>query len=120
MSVSSNTLWLPGGHTRADCVWRKFFKHTPPGDHCDCGLWSYDDAGPLQRVFHDPTYLLGEIYLWGDVVRHDVGYRSEFGLVAAIFQPKTETARNMARLAAQHYHVPLVGIPSQFSQEVTV
>lgn len=113
-SISYNVSWEPGKDMRADCVWRAFHKHTPPGRMCDCGIWAYDDLETLRRFSGDaPGLVHGEVHLWGDLVRHKTGYRAEFARVASIIEPKTAVGRgsahhDIARRVADRYDVPFV------------
>lgn len=103
--------WQPREDLRADCAWRKFHKHTPPGDFCSCGIWAYEDHDVLMRnvFFRRNELLFGEVGLWGDVARHDTGYRAEFARVMGVFVPHGEGPRqNIARLVADQYGVPLL------------
>ena len=53
--------------------------HAAPHVECSCGLWSVKTLGALQRCFSGGTSgcAIGRVRLWGRVVEHEHGYRSE-------------------------------------------
>lgn len=108
-ALSAGALWLPGQDMRADCAWRAFHKHTPPGQMCHCGLWAYDTLTILLRNIINPWPLvIGEVAGYGDVITHDHGWRSELARITGICSRGEGRPAQLAVLAAQRYDVPLL------------
>jgi hypothetical protein len=75
--------WIPGEAMKAICSKfdsaRLAFNHDAPTDGCSCGVY----AAKNLKHLHDIGYcqhgdVNGEIYLWGKVWDHQLGYRAEF------------------------------------------
>lgn len=54
----------------------------PPDIACACGIYAYADAMRLveemQRMYSSLIYTIGAIAMWGRVIRHQHGYRSQY------------------------------------------
>lgn len=88
-SVSMSSEWKPKQITTAKCVDYGdgdeydetcpkcgHHLHVAPVADCTCGLWCYKEASGLEA--HSFSPILGQIALWGHIIEHEDGYRSEF------------------------------------------
>ena len=81
-SLTREVIWLPGVPLRAHCSTR----HAVPSARCTCGIYAADSAGHLAtaRVFQATTSVVGAIAMWGSVVEHTSGARSEIAYPARV------------------------------------
>lgn len=108
-------LWSPYQPFRAACYSGDTDSHLEKnGDYipapaigCTCGVYSYKTMAQLtvrMNAIHEQTYGLaplmvwGEVYLWGTIVEHDKGYRSEFAYPADLTTTKRELCAKVSRL----------------------
>ena len=62
-----------------------------PDEKCSCGVYSLKSPWPecvewgIRDVF--PLMLISEVEIWGDVVIHEKGYRSEFCRILKVYVP---------------------------------
>lgn len=70
------------------CVKDKF--HLPPVYSCECGFYSFKDLVDAQEytVFHKGA-LVVEVELYGEIIEHEIGYRSRELSVTKVFIPGT-------------------------------
>lgn len=71
----------------ATCIKDQF--HLPPVWECECGFYSFKDLVDAQEytVFHKGA-LVAEIELYGEIIEHDIGYRSREISIKEIYIPK--------------------------------
>jgi hypothetical protein len=69
--------WFPGRALTAKCPTTD---HEPPADGCSCGVYSAKNHQHLQHIIDcNVEYAVhGEVYLWGKVVEHKLGWRAQF------------------------------------------
>jgi hypothetical protein len=81
--------WLPGKPLTAACrasgvatlVGRTEAWHCPhdaPQMNCTCGVYAAKDLAHLCKTGYDRYGIHGEVYLWGTVVKHELGWRAQF------------------------------------------
>jgi hypothetical protein len=90
-SLSRGERW-PTGHALTArcnrvaglCVGSHNNGHQAPQESCTCGIYAVKSLGQLRRmryaafaICREP-YLWGEVYLWGVVVEHKLGWRAQF------------------------------------------
>lgn len=86
--------WQPGAPMKAVCS-REDEKHTPPHEHCSCGLYTAKTLKHLLSMpYHrydekddDETVVLGRVKLWGKVIEGTQGWRAEFGYPSVLYVP---------------------------------
>jgi hypothetical protein len=76
--------WSPGRVLTAKC--RKT-DHDSPADGCPCGIYAAKSYQHLQQIIHVESFVHGEVYLWGKVVEHRLGYRSQFAYPKSLVLP---------------------------------
>jgi len=52
--------------------------HEPPRLDCTCGVYAARNIEHLRQLGYEGRGIRGEVHLWGTVVEHEFGYRSEF------------------------------------------
>jgi hypothetical protein len=79
--------WHPNQTLEAVC-WRSVNRHTPPHGDCSCGIYAAKSLDHLRGIGYAERGVLGEVYLWGTVVEHKLGWRAQFAY------PKTLVVRS--------------------------
>jgi hypothetical protein len=57
---------------------RTRFRHEAPQMNCRCGIYAAKSLGELCRMGYGQLGIYGEVYLWGVVVEHRLGWRAQF------------------------------------------
>lgn len=75
-------VWLPGRAVTAKCR-RIPENHECPSDCCSCGVYAAKNYEHLEKIglsrMASLDFVLhGEVWLWGRVVEHQLGYRAQF------------------------------------------
>ena len=52
--------------------------HDAPHDDCTCGIYAVKTLHHFRNAGYEQFGLYGEVYLWGTVVEHELGYRAQF------------------------------------------
>jgi hypothetical protein len=64
--------------------------HSPPHKACKCGIYAAKTVEHLTDIgYHIYFEVTGEVYLWGEVVEHSLGYRAQFAYPKNIVLPRT-------------------------------
>jgi hypothetical protein len=90
--------WPPGHALAARCPKTD---HESPSDSCSCGIYAAKNCQHLQDISSITAVdscVHGEVYLWGKVMEHDLGYRAQFAYPKSLvlpsnIDPRSETAR---------------------------
>lgn len=87
--------WLPGQRLSATCriadgtnvvqSSAAHRRHKLLAYRCTCGIYAAKKVEHLQRFGYDERGITGEVYLWGRVVEHELGWRAEFGYPKRFF-----------------------------------
>src|SRR5207247_111530 len=82
VAMTRNDAWPAGRSMRAACSGG----HAAPGTSCRCGLYAADSVSHLAAsgVFSNGGGVIGAIAMWGTVVEHHRGARSEFAYPARL------------------------------------
>ena len=78
--------WFAGRALTAQCP---TIDHETPADGCSCGVYAAKNYQHLQKIVpHSVDSVVhGEVYLWGKVVEHDLGYRAQFAYPKSFVLP---------------------------------
>jgi hypothetical protein len=78
--------WFPGRALTAKC---RTIDHESPADGCSCGVYAAKNYQHLQKISSScvDDVVHGEVYLWGKVVEHDLGYRAQFAYPKSLVLP---------------------------------
>jgi hypothetical protein len=91
-------LWLPGrplaaGCRAADCVTfagRAGVAHDAdeaPQTGCSCGIYASKNREHLRRTGYERFGICGDVYLWGSIVEHELGWRAQFAYPKSLVLP---------------------------------
>jgi hypothetical protein len=61
--------------------------HDAPQMNCTCGIYAAKSHDHLRRVGYAGFGIHGEVYLWGIVVEHELGWRAQFACPKNFFLP---------------------------------
>jgi hypothetical protein len=59
--------------------------HEPPQTNCTCGVYASKSLEQLLRTGYAKCGIHGEVYLWGTVVEHKLGWRAQFAYPKTLF-----------------------------------
>jgi hypothetical protein len=98
---STTRLWRPRVASPAGCASDINGCGNSPNEFCGCGYYSYRDVASLAELFEGwknpeaslamlDDYAFGPVYVWGKVIVHEFGYRSQYAYPKEIwsFNPK--------------------------------
>jgi len=77
--------WLPGQQLEARCRVAPAARHMVEADNevpnrkCSCGVYAAKSIEHLRQFGYEGRGIHGEVYLWGNVVEHRLGWRAQFG-----------------------------------------
>jgi hypothetical protein len=109
------------GHRERLRPWRMHRNaHTPPEDGCTCGVYAMFNPGDLAHFFRTTVmgprvhyHVFGRVFLWGDVVEADRGWRASTAYPAELWLPEMDyhIARSVgltkATAGLEDYGLPL-------------
>ena len=148
--------WLPGRPLAAECraaargtivgpAKAVHDAHELPHPDCTCGVYAAKNIEHLRQFGYEGRGIHGEVYLWGTVVEHKLGWRAQFAYPKSLFLPPdaipftlTEIDARLKTLIAfgtdifilrEHESIPLleerlrlrrggIGLPNQDAQGV--
>jgi hypothetical protein len=104
--------WLPGRPLAAGCrtaargtiVGRAeavHDAHEPPQPACTCGVYAARNLEHLRQFGYEGRGIHGEVYLWGNVVEHKLGWRAQFAYPKSLFLPFHLVPFTLAELDAR-------------------
>ena len=59
----------------------------PPHLECTCGVYAAKNIEHLRQLGYEGRGIRGEVYLWGTVVEHELGWRAQFAYPKTLFLP---------------------------------
>jgi hypothetical protein len=77
--------WKEREPLKAVCSMHQAIHKAPCPTDCMCGIWGYKERDPLtEEILHNYAaeigdWCLGQVFLWGRVIEHELGFRAEFG-----------------------------------------
>jgi hypothetical protein len=85
-SMVHGAVWTPQEATPARCAASGGHDHPAPDRGCSCGYYAADSFASLTgaRVFSNEVGVLGAIGMWGTVIEHTSGARSQFAYPARL------------------------------------
>jgi hypothetical protein len=124
----TGALWIPGEPCRALCdgIGNKYHtnhKHptwTAPQLNCTCGFYSYKTLH--QELLHlvssqnDTTYYsqasLGQVKIWGRVIEHADGWRSQYAYPHAIIVGRDQVSKEQVSIIKAEYKIEVEEVAS--------
>ena len=61
--------------------------HEPPQSNCTCGVYAVKTLHHFRSAGYERYGIHGEVYLWGTVVDHELGWRAQFAYPKTLFLP---------------------------------
>jgi hypothetical protein len=58
-----------------------------PHSNCTCGIYAAKNIEHLRQFGYEGRGIHGEVYLWGTVVEHRLGWRAQFAYPKSLFLP---------------------------------
>jgi hypothetical protein len=109
--------WSPRQPVAAKCgAGNAHDAHDPPHLDCTCGVYAAKSREHLRQLGYEGRGICGEVYLWGAVVEHEFGWRSQFAYPKALFLPPDsipadtkEMESRLGTLAAYDLDIFIVG-----------
>jgi hypothetical protein len=104
--------WLPGRPLVAGCraaargtiVGRTKAVHDArelPHSDCTCGVYAAKSLEHLRQLGYEERGIHGEVYLWGTVVEHRLGWRAQFAYPKSLFLPLDAVPFALVEMAAR-------------------
>ena len=72
--------------------------HEPPQTNCTCGVYASKSLEQLLTTGYAKCGIHGEVYLWGTVVEHELGWRAKFAYPKTLFLPSDCPSDTKAKL----------------------
>jgi len=90
--------------------------HEVPQPECTCGVYAAKSREHLRQFGYEGRGISGEVYLWGKVVEHTLGWRAQFAYPKSLFLPPDlipsdtkQMEERLGALAAYNANVFIVG-----------
>jgi hypothetical protein len=99
--------WLPGQHLKARCRVAPAARHMAeaasevPHRKCTCGIYAAKNLEHLRQLGYASYSVCGEVYLWGTVVEHTLGWRAQFAYPKDLILPLSLLPFTFAELNAR-------------------
>lgn len=101
--------WLPGQHLEARCRIARAARHASvvdrpaevPDRNCTCGLYAARNLEHLRQLGYASYGVCGEVYLWGTVVEHRLGWRAQFAYPKNLILPLSLLPFTLSELNAR-------------------
>jgi hypothetical protein len=96
--------WLPGQHLEARCRVVPAARHMAeaanevPHRKCTCGIYAAKNSQHLRQIGYADGSVCGEVYLWGTVVEHKLGWRAQFAYPKSLGLPLSLLPFTLAEL----------------------
>ena len=111
--------WRPGQSQVARCKAatvvgrgrKKDNAHDAPHEDCTCGIYAVKTLHYFRSVGYDRYGIYGEVYLWGTVVEHELGWRAEFACPKNFVLPLDTLTFMLGAMQAQLDGLLAFGIP---------
>jgi hypothetical protein len=100
-------LWFPGLHLQARSRVAPAAPHMTdavnevPNRKCTCGIYAAKNSEHLRQIGYADGGVCGEVYLWGTVVEHKLGWRAQFAYPKSLGLPLSLLPFTLAELNAR-------------------
>ena len=75
--------------------------HELPHPNCTCGVYAAKTLKHLRQFGYQERGIHGEVYLWGTVVEHRLGWRAQFAYPKSLFLPPDAIPFTLAEIDAR-------------------
>jgi hypothetical protein len=73
----------------------------PPHSDCTCGVYAAKNLEHLLQYGYERRGIHGEVYLWGTVVEHKLGWRAQFAYPKSLYLPPDAIPFTLTEIAAR-------------------
>jgi len=73
------------GENEASCF--EGTTHLVPSEYCECGFYAYKEPTIYDFNYAYKVIIAGAVLMWGNIVEHRVGFRSQKAKIEALFSP---------------------------------
>jgi hypothetical protein len=101
--------WFPGCALEANTA-RCRKEHAAPKEGCTCGIYAAKDLAQLRRSGYAEYGVHGEVYLWGAVVEHRLGWRAQYAYPKSIVLPPDTIPFKMSEAESRLETLLLYGV----------
>jgi hypothetical protein len=105
----NNEQWFPGCALEANTS-RCRKEHAAPKEGCTCGVYAAQNFAHLQRVGYAGYGVHGEVYLWGAVVEHRLGWRAQYAYPKSLVLPPDAIPFKMSETESRLETLLLYGV----------
>jgi preprotein translocase subunit YajC len=99
--LEAGCLAAPPGTTIGGFARAKQSSHEVPDLDCTCGVYAAKNHEHLRQFGYERRGVHGEVYLWGNVVEHKLGWRARFAYPKTLFLPFHLVPFTLAELDAR-------------------
>ena len=109
-------LWYPGQQLEARCRVAPAARHMAgaanevPHQKCTCGIYAAKNSEHLRQIGYADSGVCGEVYLWGVVVEHKLGWRAQFAYPKSLGVPLSLLPFTLAALNVRLHALIAFGI----------
>lgn len=89
---------VAAGATIVGCAKAVHDVHELPHSDCTCGVYAAKNRAHLRQFGYEGYGIHGEVYLWGTVVEHKLGWRAQFAYPKSLFLPFNALPFTLAEL----------------------
>ena len=105
----NNEQWFPGCALEANTS-RCRKEHAAPTEGCTCGVYAAQNFAHLQRLGYAGYGVYGEVYLWGAVVEHRLGWRAQYAYPKSLVLPHDTIPFKMSEAESRLETLLLYGV----------
>jgi hypothetical protein len=113
----NHVAWTPGEPLTAECPREKSgCPHPPeiPFLQCSCGVYAAKNFKHLVSIGYHECGIHGEVYLWGRIVDHQLGYRAQFAYPKNFVVPEDVLPFKVQDILKVLQTMELYGVPIYF------
>jgi hypothetical protein len=83
--------------------------HDAPQEKCTCGIYAVKTLHHFRSAGYERYGIHGEVYLWGTVVEHELGYRAQFAYPKNLYLPPDMLPFSLAEMQDRLLALTLYG-----------
>jgi len=84
--------------------------HDAPHEDCSCGIYAVKTLHHFRSAGYEQFGIYGEVYLWGTVVEHELGYRAQLAYPKNFVLPPDALPFTLAEILSRLQALTLYGI----------
>lgn len=96
--IATNVIWEPNKRMECGCRNSSREWHKSPSSDCSCGLYAVkelDSNLTIPFLLNLSRHIFGEVYLWGKIIEHDLGYRAQYAYPKRLFLNEYQSPENL-------------------------